>query len=90
MVDKLVEECNETIDEEVKPATITPVENNYKQNSCIVYIVLFPIFLTINVVNGAYFSYYKYKNRNKKMFLDMIMFIKQKFTKLINEKSQTN
>ena len=29
LVDKLVEECNETIDEEVKPAIITPVENSY-------------------------------------------------------------
>ena len=66
LVDKLVEECNETIDEEVKPAIITPVENSYKQNSCIMYIVLFSTFLTINVVIGAYFSYYKYKNRNKK------------------------
>ena len=66
LVDKLVEECNETIDEEVKPAIITPVENSYKQNSCIMYIVLFPTFLTINVVIGAYFAYYKYKNRNKK------------------------
>ena len=77
LVDKLVEECNETIDEEVKPAIITPVESSYKHNSCIVYIVLFSIFLVINVVIGAYFAYYKYRNRNKKMFLDMIMFIKQ-------------
>ena len=72
---KKVDECNETIDEEVKPAIITPVENSHKHNYCIVYIVLFSIFLTINV--GAYFVYYKYRNRNKKMFLDMIMFIKQ-------------
>ena len=64
LVDKLVDECNETIDEEVKPA-ITPVENSYMHNSCTVYIVLFPIFLTIIVI-GAYFAPYKYRNRSKK------------------------
>ena len=64
LVDKLVEECNETIDEEVKPAIIAPVESSYKHNSCIVYIVLFSIFLTINVAISAYFAYYKYNNRN--------------------------
>ena len=61
---KKVDECNETIDEEVKPAIITPVESSYKHNSCIVYIVLFSIFLTINVAISAYFAYYKYNNRN--------------------------
>ena len=69
MVDKLVEECSETIDEEVKPH-LTPIENNYNHNSCTVYIVLFSIFPTIIVI-GACFAYYKYRNC-KKMFLDMI------------------
>ena len=69
----------------MKPAIITPVENSYKHNSCIVNIVLFSIFLTINVVIGSYFIYYKYKNRNKKMFLDIIMFIKQQFTKFFTK-----
>ena len=42
LIDKLVEEYNETIDEEeLKPTIIIPVKNNYKHNSCIVYIVLF-------------------------------------------------
>ena len=71
LVDKLVEECNETIDKEVEI-----IDNNKnKCNSHIVYIVLFKIFFTISFGIGAYFSYYKYVNRNKKMFLDMIMFI---------------
>ena len=65
LVENLVEECNATMDEEVKPAIITPVENSYMHNSCTVYIVLFSIFLTIIVI-GAYFTYYKYRNRNKK------------------------
>ena len=73
LVDKLVEECNETIDEEVER-----IENN-KYNSCIVYIIVFSIFFAINVGISDYFAYYKYMNRNKKM----IIFIKQQLTKLI-------
>ena len=55
MVEKLVEECNETFDEEVEI-----IHNNKNRcNSCILYIVLFSIFFTINVGIGAYFAYYK-------------------------------
>ena len=61
MVDKLVDECDENIDDEVKI-----LDNNENEcNSCILYIVLFSIFFTINVGIGAYFVYYKYMNRNK-------------------------
>ena len=89
LVNKLVEECNETIDEvKLTKITLAKNENSYKCNSCILYIVLISIFLAINVGIGAYFVYYKIKNCNKKMFLSMIMFIKQQFTKLIKwEKS---
>ena len=49
MVDKLVEECNKIIDEEVEI-----IDNNKnKCNSRIVYIVLSSIFFTINVGIGA-------------------------------------
>ena len=50
LVDKLIDECIETI-EEVKLAktTLTENENSYKCSSCIVYTVLFWIFFTINV-----------------------------------------
>ena len=56
LVDKLVDECAETV-EEVKLAKITSAknENKYKCNSCILYIVLFSILFTINVGMGAYF-----------------------------------
>ena len=64
MVDKLVQECNVTIDEEVKPAIITPVENNYMHNYCTVYIALLSILFTIIVI-GAYFAYYRYRNCKK-------------------------
>ena len=84
MVNELVEECNETIDE----VKLTENENSHKCNSCILYIVLFSIFFTFNAGIGAYFSYYKYINRNKKMLLDiMIMFIKQKIINIKWEKS---
>ena len=82
MVNKLVKKCNKTINEE--KVTPTENENKYKHNSCILYMVLFSIFFTINVGISAYFAYCKYVNHKKKVFLNiMIMFIKQQFTKLI-------
>ena len=60
LVDKLVDECDENIDE-VKIVS----ESKNKCNSCILYIVLFSIFFTINVGIATYFIYYKYTNRNK-------------------------
>ena len=60
LTDKLVDECDENI-EEVKILD----KNEDKCNSCILYIVLFSIFFTINVGISAYFVYHKYENRNK-------------------------
>ena len=59
LVDKLVDECTETV-EEVKLAKITLAENenSYKCSSCTVYTVLFWIFFTVNVGGiGAYYVY---------------------------------
>ena len=58
LVDKLVEECIETV-EEVKLAKITlsEDENKYKCNSCTLYIVLFSIIFTTNVGAATYFVY---------------------------------
>ena len=64
MVDKLVDDCNENIDEEKRLVKINSIKCKY--NSFILHIVLFSIFFTINVGIGAYFAYYKYVNRNKK------------------------
>ena len=60
MIDKLIEECNENIEE-------TSLINSTKceSNSCILYIVLFSIFFTINIGIATYFIYYKYINHNK-------------------------
>ena len=57
LIDKLVDECIETV-EEVKLAKITRAENenSYKCSTCALYTVLFWIFFTINVGGiGAYF-----------------------------------
>ena len=72
--DKLVEECTKDIDE-VKIAEVTLTDNMAKCSSYIRYIVLFSITFTINVGISTYFVYYKYVFQ--KMFLDMIMSIKQ-------------
>ena len=61
MVDKLTRECNENIDEEVKILD----KNEDKCSSCILYIVLFSIFFTINIGIATYFIYYKYINHNE-------------------------
>ena len=61
LIDKLVDERDENIDEEVKIVR----ESRNKCNSCIFYIVLFSIFFIINIGNCAYFVYYKYMNRNE-------------------------
>ena len=73
LVDKLIEECNDNIEE-----TSLINSTKCKSNSCILYIVLFSILFTINIGIATYFIYYKYINHNKKMFLNMIMFIKEK------------
>ena len=61
LIDKLVEECTETV-KEVKPArceTLTENENSYKSSSYTVYSVLFWIFFTINIGGiGGYFFYF--------------------------------
>ena len=65
LVDKLVEECNENIDE----AKLTEIALFEHKNECAcyytVFIVLGEIFLTICIGISTYFVYYKYMNRNK-------------------------
>ena len=53
--------CISIIIEEVKIAG----KNKDKCSSCILYIVLFSIFLTISIRTGVYFIYCKYMNHNK-------------------------
>ena len=60
LVDKLVDECTETVEEmKVAKITLAENENSYKCSSCTMYTVLFWIFFTINVGGkGAYFIYF--------------------------------
>ena len=55
-----MEECNQIV-EEVKIVG----KNEDKYSSCILYVVLFSIFFTINVAIVTYFAYYKYMSHNK-------------------------
>ena len=55
-----MEECNEIV-EEVKIVG----KNEDKRSSCILYIVSFSMFFTINIGIATYFVYYKYMNHNK-------------------------
>ena len=73
----------------MKLTKITPAENNYKDNSCILYIVLFSIFFIINVGIVAYFVYYKYVNRNKKNVSKYYDYVYQITVKQINIKNRT-
>ena len=62
LIDKLLDECTETVEEEeVKPCIITlaETENSYKCSSCTVYTVLFGVFFTINIGGiSAYIVYF--------------------------------
>ena len=58
LVDKLFEECTDTV-EEVKLAKISLSEdkNKHKCSFCTLYIVLFSIIFTVNIRIGTYFVY---------------------------------
>ena len=60
-VDKLIDECTETI-KEVKLANITAAknENNYKYSSCKMYIVFLIVVFTIFTGITIYFVYYNW------------------------------
>ena len=61
IVDKLLEECTETV-EEVKLAKITLAKNEYKYkfSSCTLYNLLMIVVFTIFAGNGTYFVYYSW------------------------------
>ena len=62
LVDKLIEEGNENIEE---TSLIKINSAKCKNNSCILYILLFSILFTTNIGIATYLVYYKYINRNK-------------------------
>ena len=76
IIDKLIEECSENIDEKKMLYNetlniISSSDNNKTSDSCIVYIVLFSVFLIINISMAIYvyfFLYLKNKSSNSKSF----------------------
>ena len=68
LVDKLVDECTETVEEEkLAKITLAENENSYRSSSSTGYSVLFWMFFTINIGGiGTYFIYFH--RYLKKMF----------------------
>ena len=61
LTDKLIDECNETIEEtKLVNITFTENENNYECGSCIVYIVLMIVAFTIFTGITVYLVYYNW------------------------------
>ena len=61
LVDKLTDECTETIEEgKLAEITLFENENNYKYNSCRIYIVLIIEVITIFIGITMYFVYYNW------------------------------
>ena len=59
LVDKLIDECTETIEEmKLVNITFTENENIYEHNSCMVYIVLMIVVIVISTGITVYLVYY--------------------------------
>ena len=80
MIDKLFEECIESIDE-VQITEITQTEN--RCSSCTLYIVLLLIFFTLCIRIATYFAYYKYMSLHKENFPNVTPTIKQKVINIL-------
>ena len=69
IIDKLVEECSENIDGNEmlynETLDVIPSSDNETSNSCVVYIILFSVFLIINIPMAIYVYFLLYlKNRS--------------------------
>ena len=61
LVDKLIDECAETIDEtKLVNITFTENENNYECGSCMVYIILMIVVIVISTAFAVYLAYYNW------------------------------
>ena len=66
LVDKLLEECTETV-KEVKIAKIALAEegeNKHKCSSCKLFVVLFSVIFTVNVLNWYLFCFSHWFKKN--------------------------
>ena len=58
LVDKLFEECTDTVEEvELAKISLSEDKNKHKCSFCTLYIVLFSIIFTVNIRIGTYFVY---------------------------------
>ena len=58
LVDKLFEECTDTVEEvELAKISLSEDKNKHKCSFCTLYIVLFSIIFTVNFRIGTYFVY---------------------------------
>ena len=89
LTDKLINDCTKTIEEtKLVNITFTENENNYKCDSCIVYIVLMIVAFTISTGITVYLIYcnwslinnnihcIKFNNQKKKKKFDAYNYIK--------------
>ena len=81
LVHKLVEECNENV-EEIKLAKITSTKDEHRhKNKCssgTLYIVLFSIIFIMNVGVCTYFVHYKHMNRDEKNCCKIRLYLSSK------------
>ena len=94
LVNKLIEECNENVEEpKITGTTLFECNSvelkNKCKSSCTIFVVLIVVVFTICIGIGTYFVYYKYMNHSKKLLLNMIMSIKHQIIN-INGKYQRN
>ena len=78
LVDKLVDECAETVEEvKIVKITLAENENNHKCSSCTLYIVLFSIIFIINVGIGIYFTYFYWylSDKSNKLILKIKLIV---------------
>ena len=80
LANKLVEECTEIV--EVKIAS----KHEHKGSFCILYIVLFSIFIAINIGIATYFIYYYWYLKKMFQALNLILILKQQFINRITNK----
>ena len=90
-VDKLVEKYTEIVEEKkVAKITLAENENKYKCSSCTLYIVLMIVVFSVCAGIGTYFVYNNWFWLKYFCALNLILVLRQQFSKLINGRSQKN
>ena len=75
LVDKLIEECTSIVDgDKIYNETLNTISPD-ECNSCALYIVLFAVFLTTNVIIGSSFVYFYWYKKSKQLNFKKKMFL---------------